>query len=184
METPTFEDLARADKATLEAILVSSSAPDPEVLDGRAYDGYNHDWLGGRAGRKFRKVFMRMDGQNLGVNHVIQQDKNGFAGEWNPRLARGKPVERGFFRVTYVRETPESKLSTPYRHLTFFDYKVDLNSGGSLPARSIRDFVGLPQEGNYDLILGKAYIRMASWFNLFASYFVLKRVGPHTTGET
>jgi hypothetical protein len=170
----TFEELARADKTTLEEVLIESRAPDPEILKGRRYDGYNHDWLGQRSGRKFRKFFMKKDGIIYGINHLMEQDKDGYLGEWKPRIADGKPAERGYFRVMYVRDITQTKLSLPYRHLTYFDYNVGLNPQRDILARAVRDFVGLPNENDYNLLLGKAYLHFASWLDVFASYFLLK----------
>jgi hypothetical protein len=170
----TFETLARADRDTLEKVLLSSLAPNPEILNGRTYDGYNHEWMGKLPGEKFRKVFMKIGDANYGVNHVVLQDKSGYRGEWIPRLAGGKPVERGFFSVMYASKTKETALSARYGNLTYFDYNVDLNPRFGTPVRPIRDFVGLPNGNDYSLVLGKAYLRMASWLNVFASYFVLK----------
>jgi hypothetical protein len=44
--------------------------------------------------------------------------------------------------------------------------------------RSIRDYVGLPNTGDHSLLLGKAYLRLAPWLNIFASYFVLGHPKP------
>jgi hypothetical protein len=173
----SFEDLARADMETLERVLLGSVAPNPDILSGRTYDGYNHDWMGQLPGKKFKKVFMKIDGENYGVNHVVRQDKDGYSGRWIPRHSGGKPVERGFFKVMYARETAQTKFSAPYRHLTYFDYGVPLNPRLGVPVRAIRDFVGLPNEKDYSLLLGKAYLRMAPWLTVFASYFVLKTEG-------
>jgi hypothetical protein len=173
----TFEGLAGTSKAELEKVLLGSQAPQPEKLLGCLYDGYNHDWLGQLPGKKFRKVFMKVDGANYGVNHVMEQDRDGFRGAWTPRLVEGKPLERGFFRVSYAREVPASKLAGTYARLAYFDYEVKENRGAGAIAHRIRDFVGLPNRGDYGLILGKAYVHWASWLDLFASYFILKRAG-------
>ncbi len=39
--------------------------------------------------------------------------------------------------------------------------------------RSIRDYVGLPNEGDHSLLLGKAYLQFAPQLHIFASYFIL-----------
>ena len=41
----TFETLARADRKSLEDVLLAAHAPDLAQLAGRVYDGYNHERL-------------------------------------------------------------------------------------------------------------------------------------------
>ena len=173
MPTWTFELLAQADRKTLEDVLLAAQAPDPARLTGRVYDGYNHDWSGQLPGEKFRKAFYQQDHALYGFNQVVLQDKQHYRGAWQTQLKEGKPALRGFYRVTFAKDEPLQKYSAPYRHLVYFNYDIDLNPRWNVPMRSIRDYVGLPNEGDYSLLLGKAYLRIAPRLHIFASYFIL-----------
>jgi hypothetical protein len=173
MTTWTFEQLARADRKTLEAVLLASHAPDPAQLDGCVYDGYNHDGLGQLVAQKFRKAFYRQEHLLYGYNQMVIQDRQHYSGEWRVRMKHGQPALQGFYRVTFVKDEPASAVSAPYTHLAYFNYGIDLNPRWNVIVRSIRDYVGLPNEGDHSLLLGKAYVQYAPWMAVFASYFIL-----------
>jgi len=169
----TFETLAQADRKTLEDVLLAAHAPDLAQLNGCVYDGYNHDWFGQLLNEKFRKAFYQQDYALYGFNQVVRQDGQHYRGAWQTKMKEGKPALRGFYRVTFVKDEPAQKYAAPYRHLAFFNYDIDLNPRWNVPMRSIRDFVGLPNEGDHTLLLGKAYVRLLPGLFVFASYFVL-----------
>ncbi len=173
MSTWTFELLAQADRKTLEDVLLAATAPDPAQLNGYVYDGYNHDGLAHLATEKFRKAFYQQEQALYGFNQVVRQDGQHERGEWRTRMKEGKPAQLGFYRVTFAKDEPAQKHSAPYRHLTCFNYNIDLNPRWNVPLRSIRDYVGLPNAGDHSLLLGKAYLQVTPWLTLFASYFVL-----------
>lgn len=178
IEKWAFSTLARADNTTLEMALRASQAPDPTRLVGYGYDGYNCNWLGQLVDTKFRKLFYR-DAQGVhGFNQLIEQDDQGYEGQWQVRVRDGRVQTRGYFKVAPVGEgnTPGSLLA-PYGHLLGFDYDVPQN-GRDLLARTIYDVIGLPNEGEYDVVLGKAYLRLPAGLILFATYFILGRPQP------
>lgn len=170
----TFETLAAVDRAELNEVLRTGTAPDPEQLNGYSYCGWNHDFLGKLTGEKFKKGFHEKDGRNFGYNELVHQDKDDYRGEWKVKLKHGRPRQLGYFRVSLVKDEPSQKLHRPHLHLGLFDYNVAANTGASYPLRAIRDFVALPNPGDHSLILGKAYLQLGgSALNVFYSYFVL-----------
>jgi hypothetical protein len=88
-------------------------------------------------------------------------------------MKHGKPAVQGFYRVTFAKDETPSLVSASYKHLVYFNYNIDLNPRWNVPMRSIRDYVGLPNEGDHSLLLGKAYLRIAPRLHIFASYFIL-----------
>ena len=174
MSNWTFDTLARADHKTLEEVLLVAQAPDPAQLTGRVYNGYNHHWLGQLFGiSKFRKAFYQDEHALYGFNQVVLQDRQHDRGAWRVRMTDGKPAVQGFYRVTFVKDELPQKYSAPYEHLVYFNYNSDLNPRWNVAMRSIRDYVGLPNAGDHSLLLGKAYLQVAPWLTIFASYFVL-----------
>lgn len=175
----SFEMLAQANRATLEQVLVASKAPDLYELDSHVYNGYNCQPA--RYIRlpaiKFRKAFLQKNGSHFGLNQWVEQDNNDFTGEWRVQMQGDKPVERGFFRVAPV--TLSDRRFDPYRHLIGLDYNVGLNPKWNLIIRAIYDFVGLPNEGDYSVLLGKAYLRILPSLSVFACYFVLGHREPY-----
>ena len=157
----TYEMLARADRKTLENVLLAAQAPDPAQLNGCVYDGYNHDWLGQLPGEKFRKAFYLKDHLLYGFNQVVIQDGQHYTGAWRTKMKEDKPITPGFYRVTSVKDEPPQKHFAPYSHLAYFNYGIDLNPRWNITMRSIRDYVGLPNTGDHSLLLGKAYLRLA-----------------------
>ena len=170
----TFDTLAEADRPTLENVLRTGTAPDPEQLNGYIYCGWNHEWVGRLSGEKFKKGFAKRDGANFGYNEIVRQDRQGHRGEWNVKLRNGRPIQVGYFRVSLVEEEPPERLNRPYRHLGHFNYNVGMNTGLNLPFRVIRDFVVLPNPDDHGLMLCKAYFQLGfRWLNLFYCYFLL-----------
>jgi hypothetical protein len=178
MPTWTFEMLAQADRKTLEEVLLAAHAPDPAQLTGCVYNGYNHERLARLSGEKFRKAFYQQEHMLYGFNQVVLQDKQHYRGEWRTQMKEGKPTRLGFYRVTLAKDEPLQKRSARYRHLAYFNYNIDLNPRW---LRSIRDYVGLPNEGDHSLLLGKAYLQVTPWLTIFASYFLLGH--PQTLDE-
>ena len=57
-----------------------------------------------------------------------------------------------------------------------------LNPRWNLVMRSIYDLIGLPNVGDYGVILGKAYLRLLPGWTVFATYFVLGHRSPYARG--
>jgi hypothetical protein len=170
----TYETLAQADKATLENILRTGKPPDVEKLNGNIYCGWNHELFGRLlSGTKFKKGFWKKDGENCGYNETVIQDNQKYLGQWEVGLHKVRPNQLGYFRVAYVKDTPESKLNAPYRHLVTFSYDVAWHKWYLVFFSLIRDFVVLPNEGDHSLMLCKAYLRFSESINIFYCYFLL-----------
>jgi len=175
----TFDALARAGPATLEAVLRGGAAPDPAGLDGHVYRGWNHAWITTLSGRKFRKGFRRRAGQAFGYNELVRRDGRGPEGEWEPKLRRGRPRQLGYYRVSAVADEPPGRLADRYGRLALLDYGVGLNAGLTLPLRAIRDYVARANPGDDGLLVGKAYLRLGRRSpSVFATYFVLGHRRP------
>jgi hypothetical protein len=182
-QTWTFETLAQASRSTLEQVLLASKAPNPQQLVGYVYAGYNHDWLGQLPGKKFRKAFLAKNNHYYGLNQLVEQDGHDYTGHWRPRTANDRPLEMGFFSVVPASSSAANCQVRPYNHLLCFDYNIDFNPKGNVLLRAIRDYVGLPNEGDYDLVLGKAYLQLTSFLSIFATYFVLGHREPYDRTE-
>jgi hypothetical protein len=180
----TFEELAQADAETLEQTLIASTLPDFNELEGYGYNGFNcaPAHMMPLPARKFRKVFFQKAGISYGLNQFVSPDDDDFTGEWRIRLEDGKPVESGFFRVGAVSEQASTERFVPYRHLVSLDYNVAPNPRWNFVMRSIYDLIGLPNVGDYGVILGKAYLRLLPGWTVFATYFVLGHRSPYTRG--
>jgi hypothetical protein len=169
----TYETLAEANTTELENVMLTGTAPDPEQLNGWIYCGWNHEWVGRLSGEKFKKGFYKLDGKNLGYNEICYQDNDSYRGEWKVRLKNGRPIQLGYFRVSYIKDEPPERLNEPYQHLGHFNYNVSLNTWHNLPFRIIRDFVVLPNPDDHTLMLCKAYLQVLPFLNIFYCYFLL-----------
>ncbi|MES1214956.1 MAG: hypothetical protein ABUT20_05535 [Bacteroidota bacterium] len=168
-----FETLARADKEELEHVLLQGATPDINQLDGYSYCGWNHEPIGKITGRKFKKSFVKKISDVYGFNQKIKQDSCGHSGQWDDVLVNGLPSPMGFFKVSYVKDEPCSKLHRNYNHLALFNYNISFNRGLNSYFKVIRDFMVLPNKGDHSLLLGKAYVHLPGQIDLFACYFLL-----------
>ena len=169
----TFETLAAADRDKLEEVVRAGDPPDFDQLEGYIYCGWNHEWVGRLSGEKFKKGFRRKDGKAFGYNEICRQDRQSFRGEWEVKLKEGRPIQVGYFRVgTIADESRQHKIYEPYQHAGHFNYDVDLNTWRNVPFRVIRDMVVLPNPGDHDLMLCKAYFVLGP-LHLFYCYFLL-----------
>lgn len=176
----TFETLAQADRAALEQLLLTGTPPDPEQLEGYIYCGWNHEWVGKLSGEKFKKGFRKRDGRNLGYNEIVRQDRQGYRGEWEVKMRKGRPIQLGYFRVSRVADEPPEPLYSRYPNAGHLNYAVDENRGlRNRFFRVIRDFSVLANPDDHGLILCKAYFQLGfKWANLFYCYFLLGHRRP------
>lgn len=177
----TYDTLAHADRKTLERVLTTSAPPDPDDLEGFIYCGWNHEWLPQRlSGEKFKKGFRRKDGRPFGYNEMCRQDHKGPGGVWEVvKNDDGTNRQLGFFRVGLVKDEPPTRLNRKYAHAGHLNYDVAKNTGLNLPFRVIRDFSVLPNPGDPELILCKAYFQLLTpKLNLFYCYFLLGKREP------
>lgn len=142
-------------------MLLTGTQPDLEQLEGYGYCGWNHEWISKLSGQKFKKGFRQRDGQHFGFNELVDQDGEGPHGAWNVKMKDGRPRQVGYFAVTVAED----------RRQAHFDYNVSLNTWMNLPFRVIRDYVVMPNPDDYELLLGKAYLKFG--FMVFYSYFLL-----------
>jgi hypothetical protein len=156
----TWETLAPVDRATLERVFEAGVRPDPDLLDGRTYRGWNRGGVIGLVAEKFRKTFYTEGGEHWGANLVVRQDRQAWRGAWEPKLNHGRPVAQGHYRVR-----PEPRTL----HL---DYNVARNTGLEFPLRVIQDDIVLVNPGDYDLVLGKAHVQLGP-IRVFVCFFQL-----------
>jgi hypothetical protein len=173
----TFETLAEADRDKLEEVVRAGDPPEYDQVEGYIYCGWNHEWVGRLSGEKFKKGFRRRDERTLGYNEICRQDGDRYKGEWEVKLKNGRPIQVGYFRVGRIEDEPRQKLYAPYGSAGHFNYNVDLNTGRNLPFRVIRDMVVLPNPGDHELMLAKAYFQVAA-LHLFYCYFLLGHRQP------
>jgi hypothetical protein len=176
----TYESLAATDRRTLESVLMASAPPDPDELEGFVYCGWNHEPIPQRlSGEKFRKGFRRRDGRPFGFNELVEQDHKGPAGEWNPVMEDGRSKQLGFFRVGLVADEKPNRLNRKYAHAGHLNYDVARNTWLNLPFRVIRDFSVLPNPGDHDLVLCKAYFQLLiPQLTIFYCFFLLGHRRP------
>ena len=115
---------------------------------------------------------------NNGYNETVIQDHQKYLGQWEVGLHKVRPNQIGYFRVGYVKDEPPTKLNAPYRHLVTFSYDVPYHKWYLIFFSLIRDFVVLPNPGDHNLLLCKAYLHFSNSFNVFYCYFLLGHKQP------
>ncbi|MBI5211345.1 MAG: hypothetical protein HY927_15330 [Elusimicrobia bacterium] len=167
----TFEGLARAGNADLEALLRSSAAPAPDSLAGHEWRGYNTPFFTRLLGiQKFIKGFF-MDGGSLeGYNIPVSQ--NGLASPWLHRPGAGAPKRFGFYLVRRVEPgAPDGR----YPRALLLDYGASPRNMVLRPERVLRDYLAQPDPANPDLLLGKAYLALGGP-RIPSNFFILERL--------
>jgi hypothetical protein len=160
-------------------VLRAGQQPDFDQLEGFIYCGWNHEWITRLSGEKFKKGFRRRDGRPFGYNEVVRQDGQRYRGEWEVKMRKGRPIQIGYYRVGPVRDEPPRRKFRPYMHAALLNYNVGINTWRNLPLRVIRDVVVLPNPGDHDLVLGKAYLQLVFRpLTFFYSYFLLGHRRP------
>ena len=177
-----FLDVITAlDDAEREAIMRRGAAPGFDDLLGWEFDGVNTLGLTRWVGiRKFKKGFY--DGPPRvtsgpepfiqGYNVKVQQ--NGLDEPHHARPSEELPKRHDFYRVYPV--VPGSTHSR-YPNALLLDYGY--GGGGASPGRFLRDYLVYVNEGDQDLLLGKAYLAPFGGAGFPLSYFVLRRNNRH-----
>ena len=170
----TFDSLAQAGRPTFEQILCDNPPPDPAQLAGYVYKGWNDGLITYLTGRKFKKCFWE-DGGGVyqGCNLVIMYDFKEYRGEWREVSLFGNTLRAGHYGVQEVPQASSIAEYVPYRPLKLLNYNVARNTWLNTPLRLIRDVVALPNPGDHELVLGKAYLQLLPLSLVFVSYFVL-----------
>jgi hypothetical protein len=167
-----FEAVARMPRAELRSAYEGGDAPDLDALVGYEFRGFNTGALPKRLGiQKFIKGFFRDGAAVEGYNLPVQQ--NGLDGPWLPRASEQPPRRFGFFMVDRVRAgTPEAARAP--EGAVMLDYGASARNPWWRPERLLRDCLVVPDRGEPDVLLGRAFLAVAGQ-RLHAAYFVIER---------
>ncbi len=176
-----YVSLALADNAELEHVMRCGVRPDPALLMGWEFKGYNTFDLTQVLGiRKFKKGFYQRDpvadpqGGIDGYN--VQCVVNGLGEDWFDKIKNGESIKHGWYHCYPVSL---SETDNRYPNGLLINYDCDLNPMLD-PSRKLRDYLVQPYADNPDLMLGKAYVAVVGPLRLFVSYFVLERYNEST----
>lgn len=167
-----FQRLAARSARELEAVLRRGHAPAVDALLGYEFRGYNHPRRAALLGiRKFIKGFFTVGDEVLGFNTRTRQ--NGLDGAWIARPDDSEPGRFAFFRV--LAPGPGGREGA-HGHAVLLDYSSAGNPAYD-PSRLLRDHVVRVDEHSDDLLLGKAYLALAS-ARVPVGFFLLERHRP------
>lgn len=170
--SPAFRDLAARSARELDAILERGQPPAIDALLGYEFRGYNHPRRAALLGiRKFIKGFFGVRDEVLGFNTRTRQ--NGLDGAWIARPDDSEPGRFAFFRVL---PPGSGACQGAYGHAVLLDYSGAGNPAYD-PSRLLRDHVVRVDEHSDDLLLGKAYLALAS-ARVPVGFFLLERHRP------
>lgn len=164
-----YEALTRKSNAELDAIFAVSVAPDPKVLVGFEWRGFNTPrWTRFAGIQKFIKGFFEIDGAVEGYNLRVPQ--NGIAAPWTPMPTPDAPSAFGFFNVTQPRSDQ-----------TLLDYGASRRNRwwriDDVSMKVIRDYLVVPDARRPDIMLGKALLHIGP-FRIFSNYFIVEKLRP------
>lgn len=167
MKFSAFEELAKADKKTLEKILREGRKPRISAIRNlveREFDGYNTNPFTVLFGnKKFRKTFRANDFGELMFGYNIKVKQNKLSEPWIKTSGAF-----GFFVVEFFPGNAYQELK-PYENALLLDYGKFKNNG-LFEGKYLRDVLVQVEE---NLFLGKAYHAFAGRL-IPLSYFVMK----------
>jgi hypothetical protein len=177
MTTYRFLELALSSHAQLEAILRASKAPMFESLIDSEWRGCNTSWrLKAMGSQKFIKGFFQEGEHVEGYNISVKQ--NGLDAPWLDRSIPESSKRFAFYLLTHV--DPNSRDNF-YPNALLLDYGANARNPAHGIERLIRDYLVQPDPANPDLLLGKAYLAIAT-LRLPSNFFILERLRrPSTT---
>jgi hypothetical protein len=101
----------------------------------------------------------------------IPPKQTGLDGEWIQTPSPEAPKRFGFYRVAPVRTDAVDNF---YPKALLLDYGASRRNAAWKPERLLRDYLVQPDEGNPDVLLGKAYLALPR--RLPMSFFVIERL--------
>ena len=168
MPAMKYEELAKFSNAELEKIFAQGLQPDPEVLAGWEFRGYNTPAFARLLGvQKFIKgMFRDAEGRVEGYN--VSAKQNGLAGPWEYKAQ--SPKRFGFYDVYRVRG---GDRDNKHPNATLLNYGTSKRNSIVDPWM-LRDYVVQVDPDNRDLYLGKAYVA-AGPLRIPTSFFIIER---------
>jgi hypothetical protein len=168
--------LATSSNAFLDGVMSQGVMPDPKVLAGWEFRGYNTLDVTQLAGiRKFKKGFYA-DGDTVrGYNVKIKPGRSGLMDPWVELEKGGTSVKHGWYDVYPVRA---SEIDNLFPNSLLLNYACEKNPKLD-PSRFLRDYLVQVDPANPDLLLGKAYVALGRK-RMFVSFFILQRENRST----
>ena len=166
-----FKELTRLKDRELEALIADAPGPDPEILAGWIFRGFNTPFH-----TKLLGIQQFMKGMWKGVNGVEGYNaapvQTGIDGECVERPSPEKPFRFGFFKIG--RTEPFSKENR-YPNSTLFNYGTSEYNVWCQPMKTLRDYVFQPDKDNSDLFIGKAYFAVGP-LRIYSNFFIIERL--------
>jgi hypothetical protein len=165
-----YEALTRKTDRELDAIFAASPAPDPRVLVGYEWRGYNTPRFTRVLGiQRFIKGFFEVGGAVEGYNLRVAQ-RGGLSAPWIAKPSPDAPAAFGFFTVTQPKPSE-----------TLLDYGASRRNRwwriDDVTMKVLRDYLVVPDAAHPDIMLGKALMQLGP-FRVFSNYFVVEKLRP------
>ncbi len=165
-----YKQLTSLSNAELEIIMRTGTRPAEESLAGNQYRGFNTPAFASLLGiQKFVKGFLKEGPQLEGYNIAVQRNQRD--GPWVTKPSNENPTRFGYYDVYPVRSEERDNF---YPNALLLNYGTNQRNPFYRVERLLRDYLVLPEAGNPDLILGKAYLALGP-FRLPVSFFILER---------
>ncbi len=177
----TFEKLGAQSLPALDSVLAEGKAPALSSIVGWEFRGWNvyaavaKPLMGAMGFRRFAKGFFLDDEDTAadeadhirGYNVMIRPGK--IDEPWT-----GKPSDESPKRHSFYNAFPPGtgERTEEHDHALFLNYNIPEN--GVFDGKGIRDYVVQVNEGDPDLLLGKAYFHLGP-ISVVAGFFILQR---------
>jgi len=162
--------LERLSSAALEDVFLRGCTPALSALAGWEFRGLNTPpWFRLLGIKKFIKGFYNEGGVTYGYNCPVEQNRT--TAPWVAKPDDANPKRFGFYTVAPVDATATDNR---YLHALLLDYGQGKNPKLD-PSAGLRDYLVQVDQGDPDVLLGKAYYALGPLRVPTASFFILER---------
>lgn len=177
MSTITFESLAAASPADLDALMTTRPAPELADVVGLECRGWNLQKTTELIRtRKFIKGFIGDAAVTLAFGYNKPVTQNGLHQPWTPILRNGHEVQYLPFAVLPGTQVADAV----YPRALVVDYRRWPGAFPLNPVTRTVDYLIVPDPSNPRLLVGKSYSHLLG-MRLFLGFFILERLRPVPT---
>jgi hypothetical protein len=166
-----YKQLTTLSNAELEILMRTGARPAEESLAGHQFRGFNTPAFASLLGiQKFVKGFLKEGPGVEGYNIAVRRNEREVP--WITKPSAESPKRFGYYDVYPVRKEERDNF---YPNALLLNYGTSKRNHFYQVERLLRDYLVLPDAGNPDLILGKAYLALGP-LRVPVSFFVLEKL--------
>jgi hypothetical protein len=171
--TSRYREFTAMSNRQLESIFQNGRQPDPDMLAGYEWRGFNTPFFARLLGiQKFIKGFFTNPATQLVEGYNIPVRQNGLDNPWIHKPNADHPKKFGYYHVYPVRADERDRR---YPNALLLNYGKSDRNPIYRPERVLRDYIIQPDADNADLLIGKAYLAVGP-LRIPSNFFILEKL--------